>query len=109
MADPVPASIRTFQVLPDLPEPLRPLMELARNFWWMWHPDGVELFRRLDRKLWDEVHHNPVKMLGLIAQDKLQAAARDDGYLAHMARTHQALQTHLTEACWYQKTHGAAD
>ena len=28
-------------------------------------------FRRLDRDLWEEVHHNPVKLLGIIDQKKL--------------------------------------
>jgi len=37
---------------------------------WVWHPDAVELFRRLDRKLWEDVYHNPVKLLGVIAQSK---------------------------------------
>ncbi len=74
MADAVP-TIRTFQVFPDLPASLEPLLELARNLWWVWNPDAVELFRRLDRKLWEDVYHNPVKMLGTIAQTKLAAAA----------------------------------
>jgi starch phosphorylase len=98
-------NIRTFQVFPDVPEPLNPLMELAHNFWWVWQPDAVELFRRLDRKLWDAVHHNPVKLLGSIEQSKLMAAAQDDGYLAHMKRVHDAFKQHLAEPGWFQKTH----
>jgi glucan phosphorylase len=35
---------------------------MANNLWWVWHPDAAEMFRRLDRKLWDEVYHNPVKL-----------------------------------------------
>ncbi len=99
-------NIRTFQVFPDVPEPLAPLMELAQNLWWIWQPDGVELFRRLDRKLWDAVHHNPVKLLGTIEQSKLMAAAQDDGYLAHMKRVHDSFKQHLSEPGWFQKTHG---
>ena len=51
------------------------LRELAQNLWWSWQPDAVELFRRLDRRLWEEVYHNPVKLLGVIDQSKLAAAA----------------------------------
>jgi starch phosphorylase len=106
MADFASPTIRTFQVFPDLPEALNPLNELARNLWWVWHPDGVELFRRLDRKLWDDIYHNPVKLLGAIDQDKLAAASRDDGYLAHLTRVHQQFKEHLGEKGWYQKAHG---
>jgi starch phosphorylase len=98
-------TIRTFQVFPDLPETLGPLLELANNLWWTWQPDAVELFWRLDRHLWDEVHHNPVKLLGVIEQSKLLSAAQDDGYLAHLKRVHDALKKHLEEVGWFQKTH----
>ena len=73
MADFVTPTIRTFQVFPDLPPALAPLLELAKNFWWMWHPDSTDLFRRLDRDLWEQVYHNPVKLLGAIDQNKLMA------------------------------------
>jgi len=99
-------TIRTFQVFPDLPEALGPLMELASNLWWAWQPDAVELFWRLDRQLWDEVHHNPVKLLGVIEQSKLKAAAQDDGYLAQLKRVHETLTKHLSEPGWFQKAHG---
>lgn len=97
--------IRTFQVFPDIPEPLQPLLELARNLWWVWQADAVDVFRRLDRKLWEDVYHNPVKLLGLISQDKLQSAAADEGYLAHMHRVHASFKAHLTEKGWYQSEH----
>jgi starch phosphorylase len=105
MADTLAPTIRTFQVFPDLPEPLEPLLKLAHNLWWVWQPDAVELFRRLDRKLWEEVYHNPVKMLGAIDQSKLAAAAKDDGYLAHMHRVYEDFQKHLTEKGWFNEAH----
>ena len=105
MADNLAPTIRTFQVFPDLPEPLEPLLKLAHNLWWVWQPDAVELFRRLDRKLWDEVYHNPVKLLGVIDQGKLAAAARDEGYLAHMQRVFADFQRHLTEKGWFNEAH----
>src|SRR3984957_9871609 len=105
MADVVP-TIRTFQVFPDLPRELEPLLELARNLWWVWNPDAVELFRRLDRKLWEDVYHNPVKLLGTIAQTKLAAAATDDGFLAHLKRIHTTFKEHMNGKGWFSESHG---
>src|SRR6266403_932742 len=105
MADFSSPSIRTFQVFPDIPAPLQPLLEIAHNLWWVWHSEGVELFRRLDRKLWEDVYHNPVKMLGLIDQTKLQTAADDEGYRAHLTRVYEAFQYHLQEHGWFHETH----
>src|SRR5688572_27323793 len=105
MADVTAPTIRTFQVFPDIPTGLAPLLELAQNLWWSWHPDAVELFRRLDRDLWETVYHNPVKMLGAIAQDVLAAAAKDDGYQAHLTRVYDAFKRHLSEEGWFHKNH----
>ena len=101
----VSPTIRTFQVFPDLPLALAPLLELAKNLWWVWHPDGVELCRRLDRKLWDDVYHNPVKLLGTIAQAKLSAAAQDEGFIAHLSRIHATFKEHMTGKGWYNEAH----
>src|SRR5690242_7466899 len=105
MADGVAPTIRTFQVFPGLPAELEPLLELARNLWWVWNPDAVELFRRLDRKLWEDVYHNPVKMLGSIAQSKLQRAANDDGFIAHLHRVHASFKQHLNQPGWFKENH----
>jgi starch phosphorylase len=101
----VAPTVKTFQVFPDLPGPLEPLLELAHNLWWVWNPDAVELFRRLDRKLWDATHHNPVKMLGLVDQKRLADMATDDGYLANLKRVHDELKAHLSQPDWFQKAH----
>lgn len=107
MSDGFAPTIRTFQVFPDIPPALEPLMEMANNFWWMWNPDAVELFRRLDRRLWEDVNHNPRKFLGTIPQARLAEAAEDDGYLAHLKRVYAAFKQHMTEPGWYDKTHGS--
>src|SRR5438309_11520002 len=94
MADFATPTIRTFQVFPDLPPGLSPLLELAKNFWWVWHPDAVDLFRRLDCDLWEQVYHNPVKLLGAIDQNKLMMASKDGWYLAQLQRVSASFRKH---------------
>ena len=96
---------RTFLVSPDLPASLQPLMELSRNLWWVWHPDAIELFRRLDRQLWETVYHNPVKLLGTVTQERLSHFAQDEGYLAHLKRTHDAFRDDMEQKGWFQQAH----
>ena len=102
--------IRTFNVVPSLPAPLEPLRGLAYNLRWAWNHETIELFRRLDSDLWEETHHNPVLMLGTIDQEQLVAAATDVGFLAHLERVSQNLDSYLeTESDWFSRTHGATD
>src|SRR5215212_7539287 len=105
MADATGPTIRMFQVFPDVPPALQPLLELAHNLWWVWHPDAVDLFRRLDRKLWDDVYHNPIKLLGQLPQAKLASAAEDEGYLAHLKRVTENFQAQINEKGWFNVHH----
>jgi len=80
---------------------------LAYNLRWSWDHDSVELFRRLDRDLWESAGHNPVRLLGAVDQTVLEAAAQDESFLAHLERSVQELDTYLaSKSTWYQRTHG---
>ncbi|MGC2539750.1 MAG: DUF3417 domain-containing protein, partial [Candidatus Sulfotelmatobacter sp.] len=74
--------IHTFKVRPSLPSSLLPLLEIAHNLRWSWDHAAIELFRRLDRDLWETSGHNPVLLLGMVDQAALQTAASDDSFLA---------------------------
>src|SRR5258708_13538719 len=77
-------SIRTFTVLPHLPERLQALHKLAYNTWWCWNHEAVSLFRRIDDDLFHEVENSPVKLLGAIDQAYLEQQLHDDGFLAQI-------------------------
>ena len=76
----------TFQVRANLPRSLAALRELAYNFFWSWDHEAIDLFRRLDRELWYSSGHNPVKMLGVIRQERLESVAEDEAYMAQLER-----------------------
>jgi starch phosphorylase len=101
--------IRTFNVSPSLPQPLEPLRTLAYNLHWDWNVETKDLFKRLDRDLWESSHHNPVLMLGTISQARLQEVAEDEGFLAQMKRASQQLDDYLKERTWYRKHRGKTE
>ncbi len=102
--------IRTFLAVPSLPAPLESLRELARNLHWAWNHETIELFRRLDSVLWETTGHNPLLMLGMIDQGKLEAAASDEGFLAHLARVAQDLDAYkAAKSTWFQRAHGLVE
>jgi len=101
MVNPDVARIRSFKVVPSLPDPLEPLLAIANNVWWSWHPEAMDLFKRLDRNLWHKFNHNPVRMLGSCPQELLNEAARDEGYLTSMRRVLDTLRRHLDRTPWH--------
>ncbi len=99
-----------FKVVPSLPAPLEGLRTLAYNLRWSWDHNTVELFRRLDSDLWESTGHNPVRMLGLIGQAQLEAAAHDEAFLAYLHHTQIALGSYLSgESSWYRRSCGQAE
>lgn len=68
-------------VTPKLPAPIERLEALAQNLYWTWDPEARDLFRRVDRELWEASGHNPVIFLRDVEQSRLDAAAEDAGYL----------------------------
>lgn len=95
--------IRTFNVTPALPPRLEPLRRVAYNMHWDWNADTKDLFRRLDRDLWESSRHNPVLMLGTISQARLQEVAEDEGFIAQMERAVQQLDDYHHRLTWYHK------
>ncbi|MBI5832531.1 MAG: alpha-glucan family phosphorylase [Armatimonadetes bacterium] len=95
--------LKTFHVTPALPENLAILRDMAYNLYWSWHPEVIEVFRRLDRDLWESTGHNPVKMLGEVRQNVLTSAAADEGFLAQLRRASEAFQTYLSEVGYVEK------
>ena len=93
----------TFEILPCLPKRLARLEELAYNLWWSWDHEAISLFRRLDPDLWEATGHNPVRLLGEIAQEKLTAAAGDEGFLAHLDQVLQTFDRYMQRTSWFQK------
>ncbi len=98
------AHIRTFRVIPSLPDELQPLLTIAKNLWWSWSPDAIALFVRLDPEGWSEHRHNPVRMLGAVSQDRLEEAARDESYLHELNRVNTRLDQHCAKHGWYGTT-----
>lgn len=99
--------IRTFAVIPSLPGPLERLRDLAYNLRWAWDHATIELFRRLDSDLWEMSGHNPVLMLGTIDQAKLEAAANDEAFLAHLDGVSRYFDAYMAgESTWYRRKYG---
>ncbi len=78
--------LQIFQVFPNIPEPLSFLEVLSRNLWWSWQVDATELFRRIDPRIWDDCGRNPIVFLARIPQSRLEALARDNGFLSDQER-----------------------
>jgi len=87
--------LQTFQVFPNVPESLKFLEVLARNMWWCWNLGAVDLFRRIDPKLWGASGRNPIVFSTMIDQKRMTELAEDESFLAHLRRIEKQFQKAL--------------
>ncbi|MGH8976962.1 MAG: alpha-glucan family phosphorylase [Acidimicrobiia bacterium] len=81
MSDPNPGADDRRQAVDDLasrlPEPLRPIAELAYDYWWSWARGGREVFAAIDAHRFAAAGENPVRFLRDLTREQLDRAARD--------------------------------
>ncbi|MFG2517183.1 glycosyltransferase family 1 protein [Streptomyces sp. NPDC048584] len=95
-------AIRRFTVRPVLPEPLRPLSDLARNLRWSWHAETRDLFRSVDPARWAAAGADPVRLLGSVATERLTELAGDRDFLERLDAVAADLDAYMTGERWYQ-------
>ena len=102
--------VATVNVVPKLPKQIKRLSELAYNLRWAWDFETVSLFRRIDPELWTETYSNPVWLLGLVNQERLEACVNDAAFMAHYNRVCQSFDDYVNaKDTWYTNTYGKKD
>jgi glycogen phosphorylase len=97
-------TFQTYHVTPTLPAALEPLREMSFNLWWTWEPSARRLFRHLDPELWNRTNHNPVRMLQLSRQSRLEEVSQDKAFLRELKEVHDAFRNYLARKDTYGKT-----
>lgn len=89
--------IHELEVHPALPERIAPLAGIAANVWSTWIPQARDLFARLDPELWEARRRNPTALLRNIRQERLDAMAADDSYVAAVGRVAERLDAYVAD------------
>src|SRR5246127_141482 len=102
------STFQTYNVTPTLPATLEPLREITLNLWWTWEPSARRLFRHLDPDLWNRTNHNPVRMLQLSRQARLEEVSQDKAFLRELNEVHDAFRAYLARTDTYGKVGAGA-
>ena len=96
-------TVRSFTVLPALPDSLKDLEIIAGNMFWSWNPEFINLFKRIDNNLWTACGHNPAKLLGTVSQQRLETLAKNQAFLCEVRRASEKLKIYLEGPTWFEK------
>lgn len=97
-----PKFSHAFEVVADLPPTLAALDKLSRNFRWSWHHETRDLFRSIDKPLWDECEHNPIRFLAEVPRERIDRLESDSGFLSRLAEVEADLDAYMSSKTWYE-------
>ena len=81
----------------QLPERLRPLEELAKNLWWCWNQDAIDLFESIDSKIWKDSKGNPLDLLDRIKFSKYKELSNNEEFLARLDAVYANFSAYMKE------------
>ncbi len=89
--------LRTYSVVPKLPENLTPLWDLAYNLLFSWTDEITGLFSQVDHALWKKCEGNPVEFLNRLPQEMLETLSNDDFFVERLSDLHQRQKAYLAK------------
>jgi starch phosphorylase len=92
---PEPINFKDIYVKPKLPSNLQKLAELAQNIWSTWDTDAYRLYSRIDPHLFRKFQHNPIKLLQMIPESRLQELSEQKGFLHELDSVYEKFQRYL--------------
>src|SRR2546427_898063 len=97
----MPRALQSFTVRAQLPEALSELREVAMNLRWSWDARSQDLFRWADPEIWEAAGGDPMRLLGMIGKERLEALARDRSFLAFLHEVPDDRRIHLARPRWF--------
>ena len=80
-------------------------VSLARNLWWSWHADVINLFRDLDPIRWRQLDHNPIALLSEFTAERLEMRASELVLYSRINQAYRRLKEYINEVPQWGRTH----
>lgn len=92
------------KVTTKLPESLSGLKQLAKNLWWSWNNEAIDLYREIDLALWERLNRNPVRFLQEVSVRKLEEKVSDEEFMNRYNTVMKDFESYLSDQnTWYNQ------
>lgn len=81
-----------------LPTELKCLDELAHNMWWAWNYEARDMWKSLDKDLYEEVGHNPVMLLDRLSYERKEAIVKDKAIMERVKAVYKKFREYMDVA-----------
>ena len=81
-----------------LPAELKCLDELAHNMWWAWNYEARDMWKSLDKDLYEEVGHNTVMLLDRLSYERKEAIVKDKAIMERVKAVYKKFREYMDVA-----------
>ncbi len=81
----------------SIPRSLVALEELAKNLWWCWNQDAINLFCYIDEPAFIKLGCNPIALLDIIPYKKYQELEKDKAFVGMLNHVHERFKAYMDE------------
>ena len=93
-------------VTPQLPKKINKLSEISNNLWWSWNTEFLQLFKMIDKDLWERIEKNPTKFLKLVSQEKIEKAAQNEEFVKRYEEIAKNFENYMnSKNTWFSKNY----
>lgn len=79
----------------NVPEKLKPLEEISRNYWWSWSYAAQDLYKEIDPDLWTNCGKNPVDFLNQLSFLRYRSLETDSEFLGRLNAVYSEFKTYM--------------
>ncbi|MBI1902961.1 MAG: alpha-glucan family phosphorylase [Planctomycetia bacterium] len=80
-------------------------LALAKNVWWSWNPDVVNLFRDLDPIRWRQLDHSPIALLAEFTPERLDMRVQEMVLYSRINHAYRRLKEYFALSQTWAATH----
>lgn len=81
----------------QIPNRLKHLDLLAKNLWWCWNQEAIDLFSGIDSQLWAESNGNPLAMLDKISLSQYKELEKDEAFIEKLDAVYRSFKDYMSE------------
>ena len=81
----------------SLPAELQCLDEMAHNLWWAWNYEARDLWRSLDRELFEQCEENPVLLLEKMPYERKEECAKDKEIMKKVKNVYEIFTDYMNQ------------
>jgi len=88
---------RGLEVKPNPTSTFPKLEELAKNLWWSWNSDAINLFKYIDEETWEKTDCDPLALLNQVSYERILKLEKNATFIEYYQKVLRKFMDYISE------------